>query len=73
MINFSRVVPLPDGEGELRAHLFLWHLEYTGDVHDVAGLVECHEAYAHGTDSPPVQTHTHSAPEVEAGFDWGSL
>ena len=65
MIRFSRAGPLPLEEGELRAHLFLWHAQYVGDVKDIAGLIECHDDYRHGTDAPPVQTHTHTAPAAE--------
>lgn len=65
-------VPAPIEELELRGHLFMWHLQYTGDIRrgDMPGLIECHDDYRHGTDTPPVRTHTHSAPVPEEGWNW---
>lgn len=70
MTGFSRAVPLPVEEAELRSHLFIWHAQWTGDVKTLEGLIECHEDYEHGTEASPVQTHMHTAPAPMDEWSW---
>lgn len=62
-------LPFPDGEFELRGHLFIHHSLYTTATSDAAELYGCHEE-DHAGPLEPVHPHTHSAPVIEEEWSW---